>query len=134
METVGKPPDIARGAFHAYFVYDVADTIDLSKLQTIGGEGLKRAQLELKSVASPGDIQFVSPPLAAQLQKREVEGLEAGARVKLYEYGPVAIRLSFPFAGNWDEFAELTRALRRSEAPTRAASQVLGRVLEKIKQ
>src|SRR4030095_11701140 len=53
--------------------------------------------------------------------------------VKLYEYGPVAIRLSFPFAGNWDEFAELTRALRRSEAPTRAASQVLEQVLEQIK-
>ncbi len=133
METVVKPPDVERGAFHAYFVYDVADTIDLTKLQTIGGEGLQRAQLELRSVASPGDIQFVSPPLAARLQKVEVEGHQAEVRVKLYGYGPVAVRLSFPFTGGWDGFVELTRSLRRSEAPAKASEQILQQVLEQIK-
>ena len=41
-------PDVRKGAFHAYFVYDVADTIDLGRLAVVAGEDVARAPLQCR--------------------------------------------------------------------------------------
>jgi hypothetical protein len=105
---------IERGIFHAYFIYDVADTVDLAKLSATGQNGFEKAQLDVSTVASPSYIQFETPPLAAKLPNVTVDGHEAEARLKLYDYGTLSIRISFPFSGTWNKFAELTRKLRQS--------------------
>jgi hypothetical protein len=116
------PPDIAAGAFRAFFVYDVADTIDLARLRTVRGEGVARAPLQLRREASTEFIQYPVPPLIVRL--RNLEDFAATVRAKIFDFGVVAIRISVPYSGSWAGFAALTRTLRRSaslEAQSRAA-------------
>lgn len=117
-----EPPAIERGAFRAFFVFDVADTIDLRRLRTVRGEGVARAPLQLRREASSEFIQYPVVPLIVRLPN--LEEYDASVRAKIFDFGVVSIRLSIVFAGAWDEYAALTRRLRRDprfEAQARAA-------------
>lgn len=123
-------PAIARGAFRAMFVYDVADTIDLARLRTVRGEGVSRAPLQLRREASSEFIQYPVAPLIVRLPDPERSGWTM--RAKLFDFGVVSIRISVPFAGSWDAFATLTRDLRRDEALEALARSALDDVLAEI--
>ena len=115
-------PGLAKAAFRAFFVYDVADTIDLRRLRTVRGEGVARAPLQLRREASSEFIQYPVVPLIVRLPDLEEYG--ATVRAKIFDFGVVSIRISVPFAGSWAAYAELTRRLRRDprvEAQARAA-------------
>jgi hypothetical protein len=45
------PPAVKEGAFHAYFVFDVADTIELATVAGTAGTGAARAPLQLRREA-----------------------------------------------------------------------------------
>ena len=116
------PPGIARGAFRALFVYDVADTIDLGRLRTVRGQGVARAPLQLRREASSEFIQYPVVPLIVRLP--DLENPIATMRAKIFDFGVVSVRITVPFAGTWAAFAALTRNERREpalEAQARAA-------------
>ncbi|MEO6991514.1 MAG: hypothetical protein ABI346_06770 [Candidatus Baltobacteraceae bacterium] len=123
------PPGIVGGALHAFFIYDVADTIDLAALPSVGVDGVTRAPLHLRREASPGSIQFPTPPLVARLPPIEAAGTAAGVRVKMYDYGVISIRLSVTFRGTWSDYAALGRALRTDAVASSAARGALERLL-----
>jgi hypothetical protein len=124
--------EIEKGCFHAYFIFDVADTIELAKLRAIETGKFKEEQLELRSTASPNYIHFVVPPLVAVLPDVEIDGHSANVRLKIYDYGTVAIRLSFPFTGKWNDFAATTRSLRQSDKLRPKADSLLSDVQQMI--
>ena len=123
------PPAIREGAFHAFFVFDVADTIDLARLASVAGEGVARAPLQLRPEASSGFIEFETQPLVVRMPAA-ANGM--AARAKIFDYGVVSIRLTLPCSGPWSAFAALTRRLRTDEDITRAARATLDRVLAEI--
>lgn len=108
-------PRVAAGTFHASFLFDVADTIDLKKLGSIAGESTQPAPLRLRASPSPERIQYVVPPLAANLAPITIDGHTAQARAKIYDYGVIAVRFSVPYTGSWEEFVELSAALRTGD-------------------
>ena len=118
-------PPIASGTFHACFVFDVADAIDLTQLSQIGGTSAQPAPLRSRPTPSPGNIQFAVPPLAALLPPIAVGEHHGTSRVKIYDFGVISIRFSFPFAGPWEGFARLATSLRQEEALTAHARQLL---------
>ena len=122
MPAPSASPAIEQGAFRAFFVYDVADTIDLRRLRTVGGEGVARAPLQLRPEASSEFIQYPISPLIVRLP--DLPDYGAQARAKIFDFGVVSIRISIPFAGPWNDYAALARRLRRDprlEARARAA-------------
>ena len=125
----GLPPAIETGALHALFVYDLADTIDLSRLQSVGGGGVARAPLALRRETSPGSLQFPIPPVAARLPTVDIDGRAASVLAKVFDYGVVAIRLTIPYAGEWAGFAEIARSLRATDDAANAARGVLDHLL-----
>jgi hypothetical protein len=123
------PPSVREGAFHAYFVYDVADTIDLVPLGTVGGEDVSRAPLQLRREASSGFIEFQTQPIIARIPPTP-GGI--AVRAKIFDYGVVSIRLTMPFTGSWAAYAAFTRRLRNDdELPTLAGAALAG-VLKEI--
>jgi hypothetical protein len=130
METAVRPmgpllPAIEAGAIHAYFVYDVADTIDLDRLARLAlGDvgGVARAPIQLRPEAAPGTVEFPVPPVVATLAPAAVGERSATVRAKFFDYGVVSLRLTFPFAGTWDAYADEARALR-SDAALAVAGQ-----------
>jgi hypothetical protein len=123
-------PGIAKGAFRAFFVYAVADAVDLRKVRTVRGEGFSRAPLQLRPEASSEFIQYPVAPLIVRLP--DAEGGGATVRAKIFDYGVVSIRISIPFAGPWETFAALTRRLRREPGLELAARRALDDVLGEI--
>ena len=123
-------PQIAKGAFRAFFVYDVADAVDLRRVRTVRGEGFSRAPLQLRREASSEFIQYPVAPLIVRLP--DVEEYGASVRVKIFDYGVVSVRLTVPFAGSWGDYAALTRRLRRDPHLEAAARSALDDVLGEI--
>ena len=66
--------EIAGGAVRAYYLFDVADTIDLVKVSALGGDNRAPAALPLRRQAPPY-LQFPVPPLVASLPEAEFDGL-----------------------------------------------------------
>jgi hypothetical protein len=117
-------PNIRQGWLHAYFVYDVADTIELAALKDIGG-GFQQAQLALRAMPSPGYIQFAIPPLSVDLPDEFVGNDKFAVRAKFYDYGVISIRLSTSYEGSWSEFAKLARRLGQSRELVELSKKVL---------
>lgn len=126
-----KPPSIAAGSFVAYYIFDVADSIDLSRLESLRGEGVERAPLQLRRTASSEFIQFPVPPAIVRIDSPE--GAPFRIRAKIFDYGVVSLRLSYPFSGTWDEFADLARRLRGDESPAAIARASLDLLLPQLR-
>jgi hypothetical protein len=123
------PPPIEAGAFQAYFIYDVSETIDLNRLGSIAGGGTARAPLQLRREASSGFIEFPVPPVIARLPDI-ANGF--GVRAKIFDYGVISVRLRVPFSGSWDAFATFARSLRSDDALQRLARTTLDALLADI--
>jgi hypothetical protein len=123
------PPPIEAGGFAAYYIYDVADTIDLARLESLRGAGVERAPLHLRRTASSEFIQFPIAPVVVRLDAR---GAAYRLRAKIFDYGVVSFRFAFPFRGTWEEFAAMTRRLRADESLGATARSTLDLLLGQL--
>jgi hypothetical protein len=121
--------EIARGAVRAYYLFDVADTIDLVKMSALGGDNRAPAALPLRRQASPY-IQFPVPPLVTNLPEAELEGLRGPVRLKFYDYGVISLRLTFSADGSWNDLCLLAERVRADERITRFAESTVTRVCD----
>lgn len=119
---------LLHGYLHAYFIYDVADTIDLSRLLHLSPE-FEKAQIELR-VGPPGHIQYEVPPLSARLNDCVIDGVKAEARLKIFDYGIISIRLSFACSGVFADFADFVRLHRQSANLGTSAEALLNSALK----
>lgn len=124
-EAIRALPDIEAGWFHAIFMYDVADSIDMGRLAAMPGLPFSASQLELKPAPSPGHGQFLVPPMAGSLPDISANGFTATTRAMIHSYGVVSLRLSVPFQGSWSDYACMTRDLKGSHELAAAAGRML---------
>lgn len=126
------PPDVEKAWFHAYFMYDIAESIDVNGLLAAGDNGFQRVQLQLRTGSIPKHLRFPVGPIAANLPEISINGVEAKVRVKIYAYGVVSLRLSFPFQGSWFDYAKFTREMRQSEEVSETACKLLEDISQDI--
>ncbi|MEO9170527.1 MAG: hypothetical protein ABI282_05340 [Candidatus Baltobacteraceae bacterium] len=124
--------DIASGLVRAYFLFDVADTIDLANIRTTGGSGLAPADLPLRTHASSAYLQFPVPPLVARLPDAVIGDLAGTVRVKLFDYGVISLRLSFPANGSWEHLFSLSERLRRNEPVAHYAHETVLSIIDDL--
>lgn len=123
-------PAIARGGFHALFVYDVADTIDLRALRTVRGAGVTRAPLQLRREAGSESIQYPVAPLVVALP--DLGEPAASVRATIFDFGVISIRISVAFEGTWRDYAAAGLRLRRQLPLERQARAALDALLGEI--
>ncbi len=121
--------DVADGAVRAYYLFDVADTIDLIKIKALGGEARAPAALPLGRQAPPY-LQFPVPPVVANLADADFDGLRSTVRAKFYDYGVISICLTFPFSGTWDALGALAERARSDETFLRFSESAVARICE----
>jgi hypothetical protein len=119
---------IEGGCVRVYYLFDVADTIDLEKI-ALGGETRGPAALPLWR-PTPPYLQFPVPPLVANLAKADFDGTSASVRVKFYDYGVISLRLTFAAAGSWNELINLTERARIDERISRFAEATVLRICD----
>jgi len=117
-------PRISSATFSACYLFDVADTIDLKRLENIGGQSFQPAPLS-RTIPTPEAIQFAVPPRVATLSEVTVRDRTGSTRAKIYDYGVISIGFTFPYAGSWSSFIQLASDLRADDTlPTLARERV----------
>ena len=94
----------------ALYLFDVAESIDLTRLSSLLRVSVEPAHLASKP-AIPSYVRYLTPPLQVDgeaLGFGELDGFHV--RVKIFDYGVVSLSLVRPFAGTW---AELIAAAHR---------------------
>jgi hypothetical protein len=77
-----------------FYLFDIADTVDLQAVPPLVGGGAKAARLAPKQ-ATPAYVQYDKPPLlfdAEALGLADLEGFHP--RFRVYDYGVISLALS----------------------------------------
>lgn len=94
-------PDIRAGQITAFYLFDVAEAVDLAALPgLIGGEPVP-ARLVPKP-AMPAYVQYQTPPLSFDgdaVGVGDIEGFKV--RFRVYDYGVISVAMTVPFSGRW---------------------------------
>ncbi len=131
-------PPIAAGQVIAFFLFDVAEAVDLGAARSLLGGVGERARLAPRS-AMPAYVRYQQPPLQVDAEALGLEPLDGMAgRFKIYDYGVVSLSLSMPFSGTWSDLTALAHRLMttspldaRAEAYCRCATDRIQGALQK---
>ncbi|MBV8637208.1 MAG: hypothetical protein JO322_03930 [Candidatus Eremiobacteraeota bacterium] len=124
--------NIAAGAIRAFYLFDVADTIDLGALRTVEGEGVFPKDIPLRAYASTAYLQFPVPPLVARLPDATFGDMRCMVRAKFFDYGVISLRFTLPIAGSWEHLQAAANDLRRSDEIARYASNTVERICREL--
>jgi hypothetical protein len=117
-------PAITSATLTAYYLFDVADQIDVAWLQNAIGGGAAVARLVPKSSVPPY-LQYSTPPVVVDgeaLGVAEIDGFKH--RMKFFDYGVVSLALTRPFSGEWAELIALSQKYIENDALEQRAEDV----------
>jgi hypothetical protein len=123
---------IRAGQIVAFYLFDVAETIDLASLPGLVG-GLTTAGRLVPKPPTPAYVQYDKPPVSfdgSAIGVPELDGFQV--RLRAYDYGVVSLALSREFSGDWPELVAVGQTLienveleQRAEGLIRALVQRL---------
>jgi hypothetical protein len=125
-------PTIASATLTAFYLFDVAEQIDLAKLRTMVGGGASNAKLTTKAFA-PSYLQYTTPPVVVDgeaLEMKELDGFRV--RAKFFDYGVVSLALTRRFAGEWSEFLGLSQIYVDNDELEQRAEKLVRRITERF--
>ena len=98
-------PAIRSGQGTAFFLFDVAEAINLDQVRRLIGP-TSEVRLVPKS-STPAYVQYQQPPLSAAGEALGIPEL-AGfrSRFKIFDYGVISIALTRPLASTWAELVQ----------------------------
>lgn len=124
--------DIRQAQVVAFYLFDVAESVELAAVSNLIGRPTVTARLALKP-PTPRYVQYGNPPISF-----DGEFLQAGAlgdfhvRFRVYDYGVLSVALTRQVTGSWDELVAVGQSLIENDAVERQAEalcrQVLGRL------
>ena len=98
------------GQVTAFFVFDVAEGVDLAAVRGLLGASTESPRLAVKP-AVPAYVQYQDPPVqvdAEAFATRAPGGMQA--RFKIYDYGVFSLSLSRAFRGSWADLHALAQS------------------------
>jgi hypothetical protein len=102
--------EMLAGQVTAFFLFDVAEGVQLSSLRSILGASTESPRLAVKP-AVPAYVQYQEPPVQVDA---DALGLAvrngAHARFKVYDYGVISVALTRAFRGSWSELHLVAQA------------------------
>jgi hypothetical protein len=112
---------IRGGSIVLFYLFDVAETVDLGAVPALIGGPTVAARLAPKQ-PTPAYVQYDKPPLSFEgevLGIDEVEGFRP--RFRVYNYGVISVALTRRFTGSWQDLVTLGQQLvENDELETRA--------------
>jgi hypothetical protein len=125
-------PSITNGSIHVFYLFDVAESIDLQAVgRDLGGKA-EPARVQDKAPGPP-KIKYLQAPVVVDgraIDVPEVDGFRV--RVKFYDYGVISLMLSRPFEGSWADLVRQGQELIESdpleEHALAACQRIIGRM------
>ena len=126
-------PEIRAGQIVLFYLFDVAETIDLQAIPPLVGGPAVAARLAPKP-ATPGYIQYDKPPLTVE---GDVIGVaEAGGfhpRFRVYDYGVLSVALVRPFSGDWCDLVAQAQDLIENAEVEQCAESLCRVMVDRIR-
>ena len=126
-------PETCAGQVVAFYLFNVAERIDLSAVPSLIGRVGVPARLSPKP-GTPPYVQYETPPISFDgdsLGIADIAGFRP--RVRLYDYGVASIALTRDFEGSWEEFTALGATLIENPALEAKAEECCRLVLDRIR-
>ena len=120
------------GHITAFFLFDVAEAIDLGRVPAELGAGVA-APLATRPTAPPY-VQYRQPPITIEgrtLGMPEADGF--ACRFKVFDYGVLSVALIRPFSGSWDEWLAIGLTLHDNPSLAKAAEQMADTLLGRMR-
>lgn len=124
---------IGAAQITAFYLFDVAESVDLSRLPSLLHVSAEPARL-LSKPAIPSYVRYHVSPLQVDgraLGLQELEGFHL--RVKVFDYGVVSVSLSRPFVGTWDELITVAHELGGERGLEVSAARMCREVVARIR-
>src|SRR5437867_6302520 len=116
-------PEIRSAQIVLFYLFDVAETIDLTAIPGLVGGPAVPARLAPKP-ATPAYVQYDKPPLSFEGEAVGIAELEGfRLRVRVYDYGVISLALLRSFAGSWSELVGVGQDLIESPELEQRADQ-----------
>jgi hypothetical protein len=126
-------PAIRDAHLFAFYLFDVAETIDLAAIPSLIAGPAVAARLAPKP-ATPAYVQYDKPPLSFDGEAVGIAEIDSfRARVRVYDYGVISLGLSQGFAGTWSEIVSLGQTLIESDELERRAEQAVRTIADRLK-
>jgi hypothetical protein len=122
-------PSITAGQIVAFYLFDVAETIDLQIMAGIVGGAATAVRLVPKQ-PTPAYVQYEKPPISFEgsaVDIPEVDGCQV--RFRAYDYGVISIALSRGFSGEWSELLAIGQTLIESDEFEQRAEGLCRKIL-----
>jgi hypothetical protein len=122
---------ITSGSITAFYLFDVSETIDLSRIrEQIGGDAA--AARLVPRAGTPSYFTYTVPPVVVDGEALGITDIDGfGARVKFFDYGVVSLALTRPFAGSWDELIALSQVYIENDRLEQQAERACRQVVER---
>jgi hypothetical protein len=115
--------DIRSAQIYAFYLFDVAETVNLSAIPGLIGGPTVAARLAPKS-PTPAYVQYEKPPLSFDgelIGVTDIGGFRP--RFRFYDYGVISLSLSRPFSGPWSGLVTLGQELIENDELGRLAEE-----------
>jgi hypothetical protein len=122
---------VISGHLTAFYLYDVAEAIDLAGLQRELGAGI--ASRLAPKPTTPPYVQYRQPPITIDghvIDLGEADGFTI--RFKAFDYGVISVALTRPLTGSWDEWLSWGRTCYENPALPRAAERLARTLVSRI--
>ena len=115
--------DIRSAQIYAFYLFDVAETVNLAAIPALIGGPTVAARLAPKS-PTPAYVQYENPPLSFEgdlIGVSDIAGFRT--RFRFYDYGVISVALSRPFSGPWSQLVTLGQELIENDELGRLAEE-----------
>lgn len=125
--------DIRSGQVVLLYLFEVAETVDLSSVPAAIGGPTVAARLKPKP-ATPAYVQYDNPPLSFHGDVVHIGTLEGfDVRFRVYDYGVLSVALSRTMSGGWADFAALGQQLIENDHLEAHAERACQTVAERLR-
>ena len=117
----------------AFYLFDIAESVDLSQLPSLLQVTTEPARLSTKP-AIPSYVRYHIPPLqidGESLGFRELDGFQV--RVKVFDYGVISLSLSRRFSGRWHELIAEAYRLSSGSSLEAGAERLCRAIMARIR-
>jgi hypothetical protein len=121
-----------RGQITAFYLFDVAESMDLASVAALMKGAAAPARFEPKP-AVPPYVQYHQAPLHLDADALGLPPIdEWQARFKAFEYGVVSLSLVRPFSGDWPAWIAVSSQLTADPAVEQTAERYCRALLDRI--
>ncbi len=122
---------IAKGSVMVYYCFDIANEIDLDKIETVFGKKPESGEIILERL-TPSYVQYKKPPILLRLGKRSIGKFKFELEAKLYRFGVVTVRLWMPIKCSIKNLYQLSSELANNSELEKTARAELEKIKKEI--